>query len=64
MPHADPAVREVIVAPHREAFDLHLGRRTYNIWRAIGRRPGRSVLSLWRAIIGNDKGYHSFTIDP
>jgi dihydrofolate reductase len=32
VPHADPAVGKVIVAAHREAFDLLLGRRTYDIW--------------------------------
>jgi len=29
VPHADPAVGEVILAAHREASDLLLGRRTY-----------------------------------
>lgn len=32
VPHADPAVGEAIVAAHGEAFDLLLGRRTYDIW--------------------------------
>ena len=32
MPHADPAGGEAIVAAHGEAFDLLLGRRTYDIW--------------------------------
>lgn len=32
MPHSDPAVGEAIVAAHGEAFDLLLGRRTYDIW--------------------------------
>jgi dihydrofolate reductase len=31
-PHADPAVGEAIVAAHGDAFDLLLGRRTYDIW--------------------------------
>jgi len=31
-PHADPATGEAIVAAHGEAFDLLLGRRTYDIW--------------------------------
>jgi dihydrofolate reductase len=31
-PHADPAAGEAIVAAHGEAFDLLLGRRTYDIW--------------------------------
>jgi dihydrofolate reductase len=32
VPHADPAVGEAIVAAHGAAFDLLLGRRTYDIW--------------------------------
>lgn len=32
VPHADPAVGEAIVAAHGKAFDLLLGRRTYDIW--------------------------------
>ncbi len=32
VPHSDPAVREAIDAGHGEAFDLLLGRRTYDIW--------------------------------
>jgi dihydrofolate reductase len=31
-PHADRAVGEAIVAAHGKAFDLLLGRRTYDIW--------------------------------
>jgi dihydrofolate reductase len=31
-PHGDPAVGEAITAAHGAAFDLLLGRRTYNIW--------------------------------
>jgi dihydrofolate reductase len=31
-PHDDPAVGEAIVAGHGAAFDLLLGRRTYDIW--------------------------------
>ena len=31
-PHADPDGRAAIVAAHGEAFDLLLGRRTYDIW--------------------------------
>jgi dihydrofolate reductase len=34
VPHSDPAVGEAIVAAHGEAFDLLLGRRTYDIWSA------------------------------
>src|SRR5690554_3234937 len=30
--HSDPAVGAAIVAAHGEAFDLLLGRRTYDIW--------------------------------
>ncbi|MGF1622230.1 MAG: dihydrofolate reductase family protein [Rhodomicrobiaceae bacterium] len=32
VPHSDPAVGEAIVAAHGTAFDLLLGRRTYDIW--------------------------------
>ena len=32
VPHHDPAVGEAIVAGHGEAFDLLLGRRTYDIF--------------------------------
>ena len=32
VPHSDPAVGEAIDAGHGEAFDLLLGRRTYDIW--------------------------------
>jgi len=32
VPHSDPAVGEAIVAAHGEAYDLLLGRRTYDIW--------------------------------
>lgn len=31
-PHADPAVGEAIDAAHGKAFDLLLGRHTYDIW--------------------------------
>jgi dihydrofolate reductase len=31
-PHDDPAAGEAIVAAHGKAFDLLLGRRTYDIW--------------------------------
>jgi hypothetical protein len=34
VPHSDPAVEEAIEACHGEAFDLLLGRRTYDIWSA------------------------------
>ena len=32
MAHSDPAVGEAIAAAHGKAFDLLLGRRTYDIW--------------------------------
>jgi dihydrofolate reductase len=32
VPHSDPAVGKAIFAAHGEAFDLLLGRRTYDIW--------------------------------
>lgn len=32
VPHSDAAVREAVDAGHGEAFDLLLGRRTYDIW--------------------------------
>jgi dihydrofolate reductase len=32
VPHGDPAVGEAIMAAHGAAFDLLLGRRTYDIW--------------------------------
>ena len=41
VPHADPVVGEVIVAAHREAFDLLLGRRPTISGADIGRKPGR-----------------------
>lgn len=31
-PHADPAAGEAVLAAHGAAFDLLLGRRTYDIW--------------------------------
>jgi dihydrofolate reductase len=32
VPHSDPAVGEAIHVGHGKAFDLLLGRRTYDIW--------------------------------
>ena len=32
VPHSDPAIGEAIAGAHGEAFDLLLGRRTYDIW--------------------------------
>jgi dihydrofolate reductase len=34
VPHSDEALGEAIVAAHGDAFDLFLGRRTYDIWSA------------------------------
>jgi dihydrofolate reductase len=34
VPHSDEAVGAAIVAAHGDAFDLLLGRRTYDIWSA------------------------------
>jgi len=45
VPHADPVVGEVIVAAHREAFDLLLGRRTYDIWSGYWPKAGKSPLA-------------------
>jgi dihydrofolate reductase len=32
VPHADPVAGEAIIAAHGNAFDLLLGRRTYDLW--------------------------------
>ena len=45
VPHADPAVGEVVLAAHREAFDLLLGRRTYDIWSGYWPKAGKSPLA-------------------
>ena len=45
VPHADPAVGEVIVAAHRDAFDLLLGRRTYDIWSGYWPKAGKSPMA-------------------
>ena len=45
VPHADPAVGEVIVEAHREAFDLLLGRRTYDIWSGYWPKAGKSPMA-------------------
>jgi len=37
--HDDPVTREAIVAAHGKAFDLLLGRRTYDIFSGSGRKP-------------------------
>jgi dihydrofolate reductase len=44
-PRADPAVSEVIVAAHGDAFDLLLGRRTYDIWSAYWPKAGNSPMA-------------------
>jgi dihydrofolate reductase len=44
-PHADPAVGEVIIAAHLEAFDLLLGRRTYDIWSSHWPKAGKSPMA-------------------
>ncbi len=45
VPHADPAVGEVIVARNREALDLLLGRRTYDIWSGYWPKAGKSPMA-------------------
>jgi hypothetical protein len=45
VPHADPAVGEAIVAAHREAFDLPMGRRTYDIWSGYWPKAGKSPMA-------------------
>lgn len=45
VPHSDPAVGEAIVAAHGEAFDLLLGRRTYDIWSAYWPKAGNSPMA-------------------
>jgi dihydrofolate reductase len=45
VPHADPAVGEVIIAAHREPFDLLLGRRTYDIWNGHWPKAGKSPMA-------------------
>jgi dihydrofolate reductase len=44
LPSCDPAAGKAVLAAHSEPFDLLLGRRTYDICRASGRRP-RAVRS-------------------
>ena len=44
-PHRDLAAREAIVAAHGEAFDLLLGRRTYDIWSNYWPKAGRSPMA-------------------
>jgi dihydrofolate reductase len=45
VPHADAAVGEAIVAAHREAFDLLLGRPTYDIWSGYWPKAGKSPMA-------------------
>ncbi len=45
MRHADPAVGEAIVAAHGKAFDLLLGRRTYDIWSGYWPKVGKSPMA-------------------
>lgn len=46
VPHADPAVGEAIDAVHGEAaFDLLLGRRTYDIWSDYWPNAGSSPMA-------------------
>ena len=44
VPHSDPAVGEAIDAGHGEAFDLLLGRRTYDIWSDYWPKAGKSPM--------------------
>lgn len=44
-PHRDPAAREAIVAAHGEAFDLLLGRRTYDIWSGYWPKAERDPMA-------------------
>lgn len=44
-PPSDPAVGEAIVAAHSKAFDLLLGRRTYDIWSGYWPKAGRSPMA-------------------
>ena len=45
VPHSDPAVEEAIDACHDEAFDLLLGRRTYDIWSAYWPKAENSPMA-------------------
>jgi dihydrofolate reductase len=44
-PRADPAARDAIVAAHGEAFDLLLGRRTYDIWSGYWPKAASSPMA-------------------
>jgi dihydrofolate reductase len=45
VPHFDPAVGEAIDAGHGAAFDLLLGRRTYDIWSGYWPKAGNSPMA-------------------
>ncbi len=45
VPHSDPAGGEAIVAAHSEAFDLLLGRRTYDIFSGHWPKAGKSPMA-------------------
>ena len=44
-PHADPEAGGDIVAAHGEAFDLLLGRRTYDIWTGFWPKAPKSPMA-------------------
>jgi len=44
-PHADPEAGADIVAAHGEAFDLLLGRRTYDIWSGFWPKAPKSPMA-------------------
>jgi len=44
-PHDDPAAGEAIVAAHGQAFDLLLGRRTYDIWSGFWPKAPKSPMA-------------------
>ncbi len=44
-PYADPAVGKEIFAAHGDAFDLLLGRRTYDIWSGHWPKAGKSPMA-------------------
>ena len=44
-PHADPEGGKAIMEAHGEAFDLLLGRRTYDIWSGYWPKAGKSPMA-------------------
>jgi dihydrofolate reductase len=44
-PHDDPEGGAAIVAAHGEAFDLLLGRRTYDIWSGFWPKAPKSPMA-------------------